>query len=95
VSAYRHIVLFRFHHSATPADEQRAVELLDDLRHHPGILSWRLAWSDDSRKGRVLVEDVLFADRSAYAAWRETPAHDRAGAFLAGVSDWLVGDLPA
>ncbi len=93
MSGYRHVVLFRFRDPADTAAHRRAVELLTGLRCCPGVLSWRLAWSEDRRKGPVLVEDVLFGDRPAFDAWRDSPAHRRAAAFLSGAADWLAGDL--
>ncbi len=74
MSGYRHVVLFRFRDPADTAAHRRAVELLTGLRCCPGVLSWRLAWSEDRRKGPVLVEDVLFGDRPAFDAWRDSPA---------------------
>lgn len=89
----RHLVLFRFRDSADAEARQAAYDAVAETGAAPGLLSWRLAWSLDTRKGPVLVQEAVFADRAAYEAWRGSDAHRRAGEIMSEVADWLVGDL--
>ncbi|MGY1769894.1 Dabb family protein [Blastococcus sp. SYSU D00813] len=91
--SYRHLVLFRFRDSADGDARAQAYDLVNASGEAPGLLSWRLGWSLDTRKGPVLVQEAVFADRAAFETWRDSDAHRRAGAHLSRVADWLVGDL--
>jgi hypothetical protein len=89
---YRHVVLFRLHDDVdetTVAEVRRTLERLGDVAD---ALRWSVALSDDTRKGRILVEDTLFASREAFETFRAHPAHAAAGARLREVADWWVAD---
>ncbi|WP_409331729.1 Dabb family protein [Trujillonella humicola] len=90
---YRHLVLFRFRDDVDADARAAAYDLVEASGRALGLLSWRLGWSLDTRKGAVLVQDAVFADRAAFEAWRDSAAHRRAGAYLSEVADWLVGDV--
>ncbi|HEY0889049.1 MAG TPA: Dabb family protein [Nocardioides sp.] len=86
-----HTVLFRLWPGADP-DE--AIDVIDRARpDDPGVLSWRVSRSVDDRKGIVLLERAIFADRSTFERFLETPAHRSAGRYMAQCSDWLVADV--
>ena len=90
---YRHIVLFRFRDTADAHARAAAYDAVDATGSAPGIVSWRLDWSLDTRKGPVLVQDAVFDSRAAFEAWRDSEPHRRAGQVMSQVADWLVGDL--
>ncbi|MGY1740206.1 MULTISPECIES: hypothetical protein [unclassified Blastococcus] len=92
---YRHLVLFRFQSSTDVEARHAAYDAVAATGQAPGLLSWRLDWSLDTRKGAVLVQDAVFAHRAAFEAWRDSDAHRQAGALMSRVADWLVGDLEA
>lgn len=89
---YRHVVLFRVHDDvdeATVAAAERRLVALGDV---PGVLEWTVRRSDDDRKGLVLVENGLLADRAALDALRADPRHREATDLLRDIADWSVGD---
>jgi hypothetical protein len=89
--SFEHIVLFRLRGGADP-DE--VVDVLERSRpDDPGLVSWTVARSLDERKGVVVVERAVFVDRDGFERFRDSEAHRAAGRYLAGCSDWLVGDL--
>jgi hypothetical protein len=91
--SYRHIVLFRVHDDVSDADVQVAVERTRAaLAAAPGVVSAYVERSLDARKGRVVVEDVTFADAAAYEAFRSSREHDGVAAAWTELADWVVGD---
>lgn len=88
----RHLVLFRIRDEVADADVDRALAGLRGLGDLPGIVSWRVEMSTDTRKGRVIVEDSTFVDRAALQDFRAHPRHAESSALLARIADWLVGD---
>ncbi|TQK18626.1 stress responsive alpha/beta barrel protein [Microbacterium sp. SLBN-154] len=89
---YRHIVLFRVHDDVDDNRVTEAIERLRSLGVLPGIQSWRVELSLDTRKGRVIVEDASFVDRAAFEAFREHPEHTKTAETMADTSDWWIGD---
>ncbi len=89
---YRHIVLFRIHDEVTDDQVTEAIDSLRSLGDLPGIVSWRVELSLDSRKGRVVVEDATFVDAEAFEAFRTDPRHAATAETMAGLADWWVGD---
>ncbi len=89
---YRHIVLFRIHDEVTDDHVTEAIDSLRSLGDLPGIVSWRVELSLDSRKGRVVVEDATFADNGALERFRVAPQHAEVASAMAEISDWWVGD---
>lgn len=89
---YRHIVLFRVHDDATDAEVSEALEALRALGSVSGALTWHVAPSFDTRKGRVIVEDATFASVAEFEAFRALPEHQEVVARMAAMSDWWVGD---
>ncbi len=92
--AYRHVVLFRFRDHVSDDDVEACERRLLSLADHPGVESFGVHRSEDTRKGRVVLEEVTFTDRDAYAAWRAWPEHVAAGEQLSEVADWWVADHP-
>lgn len=89
---FRHVVLFRVRGDLSDSDVLAAITALGTLGEHPGVLSWDVAVSLDSRKGRVILEDGAFADRAAFDMWRASDRHRAVGERMARISDWWVGD---
>lgn len=89
---FRHVVLFRVRDDVADSDVSAAIAALRAVGEYPGILSWDIALSIDTRKGRVIVEDGTFVDRAAFDAWRRTDSHRAVGQTMAMISDWWVGD---
>jgi hypothetical protein len=92
---YRHIVLFRFHDTATTQQRQEARRVLGALGAADGVLDWRVEESLDDRKGHVLIEDATFASTEAFESFRSSAEHRAATEVLAPIADWLVGDYEA
>ncbi|MDQ1124489.1 Dabb family protein [Microbacterium trichothecenolyticum] len=89
---FRHVVLFRVRDEVADPEISAALTALRALGGQPGVLSWDVALSLDTRKGRVIVEDGTFVDRAAFAQWRESDEHARVAGRMAGISDWWVAD---
>jgi hypothetical protein len=89
---FRHVVLFRVRDDVADPDVSAAIGELHEVGEGSGILSWDVALSLDTRKGRVIVEDGTFVDRAAFDAWRVTEKHRAVGERMAAISDWWVGD---
>ncbi|MFF2487723.1 Dabb family protein [Microbacterium sp. NPDC058062] len=90
--SFRHIVLFRIREGVGEAEIEGAQSELRALSSSPEVIRWRIERSSDYRKGTILIEDATFADVSAFTRFRETPAHRAAGARLASIADWWIGD---
>jgi hypothetical protein len=90
---YRHIVLFRVHEHVPERELQAVIERTRAVcAAAPGVVSAYVEPSLDARKGRVVVEDVTFADGAAYEAYRGSREHEGITAMWAGMADWVVGD---
>lgn len=89
---FRHIVLFRIREGVGEAEIEGAQSELRALASSPEVVRWRVERSFDERKGTILIEDATFADASAFERFRQTPAHLAAGARLATIADWWIGD---
>lgn len=89
---YRHIVLFRIHDHVDDDRVTEAIHRLRSLGVLPGIQSWRVELSLDTRKGRVVVEDASFTDVTAFHAFREHLEHAKAAETMADISDWWIGN---
>ncbi len=92
MSRIRHIVLFRIHDEARGGSQLSAMDLLNRLRELPGILEWAVEASLDSRKGAVVVLNVLFESEQAFADYRLNPKHVEVAQGLSMMADWLVAD---
>ena len=85
----RHIVIF----VAKPGvDASEILSLLHNLSKGPGVLSFAAEQSLDTRKGTVVIENVLFADERSFEAFKLSPAHKRVGEKMSQLADWLVAD---
>ncbi|GAA2080574.1 hypothetical protein GCM10009821_21230 [Aeromicrobium halocynthiae] len=91
---YRHIVLFRVHDDVPGATVDHALDVLTRLCTLPGATHADVTLSEDRRKGRVIVQNVRFADRDALETFRAHPRHGEAGALMRTIADWWVGDYP-
>jgi hypothetical protein len=91
--SYRHLVLFRVREQVPDHELQAVVERTRAvLAAAPGVVSAYVRPSLDARKGRVVVEDVTFADGAAYDAFRGSREHEGITAAWAAMADWVVGD---
>lgn len=89
---FRHVVLFRVRDDVADPEVFAAIEELRALGELPGVVAWAVELSLDTRKGRIIVEDGTFADRSAFEEWRATEPHRNTAEGMAELSDWWVGD---
>jgi hypothetical protein len=89
---FRHIVLFRVHDGVPDERVSDAIHSLRTLAVLPGVVTWTVAESLDSRKGRVIVEDATFADEQAFAEFRVRPEHRAVAELMSDVADWWNGD---
>jgi len=89
---FRHVVLFRVRDDVTDPDVSAAIDALRALGDAPGVRSWTIKPSLDTRKGRVVVEDGTFVDRRAFELWRAGEEHRRVAEKLSLIADWWVGD---
>ena len=90
--ALRHLILFHVRGGTPRAAVDEAISALRALADLPGILEYRIEESSDTRKGVVIVENVLFADDDALQAFRTSPEHEVSAAILRDIADWVVGD---
>jgi hypothetical protein len=88
---YRHIVLFSLHEGA---DADEAMRRLRELGEQADAIEWRTELSVDQRKGRVIVENALFADEAEFQTFRASAAHQAVVAHMKENADWVVGDYP-
>lgn len=89
---FRHVVLFRVRDDVTDPDLSAAIDELRAVGKAPGVTAWTVEMSLDTRKGRIVVEEGSFVDRSAFETWRAGDAHKRVAERMAGLADWWVGD---
>ena len=90
---YKHIVLFKIHDEVSAEVLQKALDLLLALgQDNSDILQWSVTMSLDTRKGRIIVEDAVFANQESFENFRASPKHSEASALMREIADWLVGD---
>jgi hypothetical protein len=89
---FRHIVLFRVHDGVRDERVSEAIHSLRKLAALPGIVTWTVATSLDSRKGRIVVEDATFTDAQAFAEFRAYPEHRAVAETMSEIADWWNGD---
>ncbi len=92
MAAVRHIALFRFNDEATPEQQAEALRLLRGLVTSPGILSWEVEPSFDTRRGTVVAVNGLFADEEALTTFRPSPDHQAVARYMRDLATWLVAD---
>ena len=90
--AFRHVVLFRVHDQVPPERVDTAIGRLESLAELPMVDSLVIARSLDARKGRVIVEEAMFTDAAAFAAFRQAPAHVEVANEMRAIADWWIGD---
>lgn len=90
--AYRHVVLFRVHDDVPDDVVAEALRRLGALGEVPGVLEWTVRLSDDTRKGRVIVENALFESRDVIESFRVHPLHQESSDLLREIADWWIGD---
>jgi hypothetical protein len=92
---FRHIVLFRVRDGV---EDDRLASALGELRSLgalPGVASWQIERSLDTRKGRVIVEDATFIDRRSFEQFRDHPRHVAVALVMSEIADWWNGDYEA
>lgn len=89
---FRHIVMFRVRDEVTDPDVLSSIEALRGLGSEPGVATWTIELSLDTRKGRIIVEDGTFVDADAFTAWRGGEAHRVVAERMSTIADWWVGD---
>jgi hypothetical protein len=92
---FRHIVLFRVRDDVAEERLASAFGELRSLSALPGVVSWRIERSLDTRKGRVIVEDASFIDRRSFEQFRGHPRHVAVALVMAEIADWWNGDYEA
>jgi len=92
---FRHVVLFRVRDDVTDPDLSAAIDELRAVGKARGVTAWTIEMSLDTRKGRIIVEDGSFVNRSAFETWRAGDVHKRVAERMAGLADWWVGDWEA
>jgi hypothetical protein len=96
--ALRHIVLIAFKPETSEKVQREIFNRYQTLDEDcggkdAGILSWRVAWNLDMRKGIHLVEVADYVDNAALQAFRVHPKHQELTNILREVADWWVGDF--
>ena len=97
---YWHVVLISFRVGVT---ESRRNEVLEKLRclgencggRQAGIISWKVEWNLDLRKGVNLVEVGIFENEAAFRVFCAHERHKKIGKVLGKVADWKIGDFQA
>ena len=89
---FHHVVLFQLR---ADADVAATISVLNEAKPAAGLVSWQVERSIDERKGAVIAELAVFDSAEAFVAWRDSPAHQSAAAYLRDVADWLVADWEA
>jgi quinol monooxygenase YgiN len=92
MSKLNHTVMFKLHDNVSDEQRTEAVERLTNLGAEPGVLSWIVKESTDTRKGRIIIEQAVFASEAAYQEFRTSPAHIEVGDLMKTIADWWVGD---
>lgn len=92
MSRFNHTVLFKLHDGVGAEIRAEAVRLLIGLGKEPGVLSWVIKESIDTRKGYIIIEQAIFENQQAYQAFRTSPAHIEVGDLMKEIADWWVGD---
>jgi hypothetical protein len=90
--AIRHIVMFRFHDFL---DEEARMEIVTEIRETAvpeGAIEWRFESSTDTRKGAVIVQNVLFDSQGSFARYRASEIHIQMARTLSNVSNWQIAD---
>lgn len=90
--AYRHVVLFRVRDDVPDDAVDEALRRLDALGQAPGVLEWTVRLSDDTRKGRVIVENALLGGREVLESFRAHPLHEQSSEVMREIADWWVAD---
>lgn len=91
---YRHIVLFRIHDDVPEHVVAEALRLLEELSAVPGVREWTVRLSDDTRKGRIIVQNSLFDGPESIESFRVHPLHRRTTDLMRTIADWWIGDHP-
>lgn len=92
MSKLNHTVMFKLHDGVSDEQRTEAVERLTNLGVEPGVLSWVVKESIDTRKGHIIIEQAVFESEEAYQAFRTSPLHIEVGDFMKTIADWWVGD---
>lgn len=92
MSRLNHTVMFKIHDEVSDADITKALQLLAELGDEPGVESWIIKESIDTRKGRMIIEQAVFESEEAYQVFRSSTAHVTVGDFMKEIADWWVGD---
>jgi hypothetical protein len=92
---HRHIVLFRVRDDVTGPELSAAIDALRGLETVSDAELWRVELSNDTRKGRVIIEDATFASELALVRFLALPEHHAAAEVMSQISDWWVGDYLA
>ena len=96
MKVYHHVVLFRLHNEVDQTSQDEAVEALRSLgKGIPGLVSWSVNSSIDTRKGRIIIEEAVFQSRSDFEAFRDSLAHAEISKVMSQIADWWVGDYEA
>lgn len=88
-----HTVMITFRETATDSDIAQLIEELRSLQELPGVMALMVRGESlDQRKGRIVLEQVVFENGQAFLDWREHPRHQAFAERLRGFADWVISD---
>jgi heme-degrading monooxygenase HmoA len=89
----RHIVFFIVKDGV---EESSILEFIENMENFvkgcDGVLSYRVNRSMDSRKGNVVILNVIFNSVEDFEKYRKNPKHIKFAEEASRISDWLNGD---
>ncbi|MGQ3200796.1 Dabb family protein [Microbacterium aurantiacum] len=88
-------MLFRIHDDVDDNRVTEAIHRLRSLGVLPGIEAWHIELSLDTRKGRIIIEDAIFADGASFEDFRRDERHEPVAPEMATISDWWLGNYSA
>lgn len=91
-SVFMHLILFSLYPEADEDIRDEALRLMAAMCEVEGVLKYQIAESADTRKGIVLSELVIFEDREAFEAFKQTPGHITYAEFIRNWADWKISD---
>ena len=92
-SLFHHIALVRLHEGVDEATQAEVVRRLEDIgQNQPGLVSWFIHLSLDTRKGTIIAEEGIFEDHAAFERFRDSDQHHELGEFMKTVADWWIAD---
>jgi len=96
MSKYHHIILFRIKDGVSDDVHQKALIALRKLgQGHPGLETWQVHESIDTRKGQILIQEGVFATEEDFKRFQDSEIHAEVGNIMKEIADWWIGDYLA